>query len=247
MRPIAWVTAATLGLLLAEGAAQARCPDASTLAVGDPCKTYGEDDGGSWSSDGFPFVATLGFRSLSYAPQAGTTFDGNVETSPLAYQFPATQLGSGLRTYGIEASIAWIPVRWAYIGIEAGTGMGQWTPPAFTANSLGITSRGTLDASVTDYAGLVGLRLPLGAVSLRGEMAVGGSSVSIDQYATNGSNQLTSTASATVLLLEPRAWLDVWATPTLTVSLMGAMPGLSPSAMDAGLVMAIHTRVFDGG
>jgi hypothetical protein len=245
---LAGVALVGVGWLVAEGTAWAGCPRPDTLAVGDPCKKYGEDDDGAWSSDfGLPFVATMALRSLSYAPKGGASFDGNVENSPVAYHFPATQLGAGQRTFGVEATAAWIPVRYAYVGLSLGIGAGQWAPPAFTASSLELTSRGTLDATVIDYDVVLGLRLPLGVLSARGEVAVGGSSVSLSQYANSNGNTLTASASTTVLLLEPRAALDFWVTPNLTLSLVGAMPWFTPAATDAGVAFAVHTRVFDGG
>jgi hypothetical protein len=249
VNPSPWIVRA--GVLacavMAAGVAQARCPDPDTLVVGDTCKQYGEDGASKWSAGEIPLVATLGLRSLSYAPSMGGTFDGNVETSPLAYSFPGQSLGStSLRTYGMEAGLAWYPIPFAYVGLSLAFGMGQWSGAGFSSNNLGISSRGSLDASMINYAALAGLRLPLGTMSLRGEMLLGGSSISIDQYAQNGNNQLTATASSTVLLLEPRVALDVWATPTLTVSLFGSMPSFDPDAANAGIILSMHLRAFDG-
>lgn len=249
MNPSPWIVRAGVVAcgVMAAGVAQARCPDPDTLVVGDTCKQYGEDGESSWSSGAFPLVATVGFRSLSYVPAMGGTFDGNVETSPLAYSFPGQSLGAGsLRTYGMELGLDWVPVPFAYAGVSLAFGFGQWNGTGFNASNLGITSRGSLDASMFDYGALAGLRLPLGTVSLRGEMLVGGSSVSIDQYAQSGNSQLTATASTTVLLLEPRAALDVWVTPTITLSLFGSMPAFVPEAVNGGVILSMHLRAFDG-
>ncbi len=249
MNPSPWVVSAGVlacGLMVT-AVAQARCPDPDTLVVGDTCKQYGEDGTSKWSSGEFPLVATLGLRSLSYVPSMGGTFDGNVETSPLAYSFPGQSLGaSAVRTYGPAAGLAWYPIPFVYVGAELAFGWGQWSGAGFSTSNLAISSRGTLDASMIDYGALAGLRLPLGTLSLRGEMLVGGSTVSIDQYAQNGSNQLTATASATVLLLEPRAALDVWISPTVTLSLFGSMPAFEPDAVNAGVILSMHLRAFDG-
>lgn len=231
-----------------EGVAHARCPDPSTLVVGDRCKVYGVDDDGAWSGDFLPpLIASLSMRSLSYAPKGGTSFDGRIANSPLAYSFPATRFGASERTYGVEGSLAWLPVRYAYVGLAMGAGTGHWAPPAFTANGLSISSQGTLDATLFNLDAFVGLRLPLGIVSVRSEMAVGGSSLTVTQYANSGGNALTATATAWALLLEPRVSLDWWFTPKLTLSVVGAMPAFTPEATDVGIAFAVHTRVLDGG
>jgi hypothetical protein len=68
----------------------------------------------------------------------------------------------------------------------------------------------------------------------------------VDQYAQNGSNQLTATGSASALYLEPRVHLDVWLTPYFTLGCFAAMPDLSPAATNVGLTLAAHTVPFDG-
>jgi len=99
---------------------------------------------------------------------------------------------------------------------------------------------------VIDLGASAGLRLPLGPVSLRGEMLVGANWVSLSQYASNATNKLTSTATAITALIEPRAAIDLWVTPFATVSLFGAMPSFEPSAVDAGIMLSGHFRAFDG-
>ncbi|HEY8091131.1 MAG TPA: hypothetical protein VIF09_24880 [Polyangiaceae bacterium] len=229
--------------------APAKCPDADTLVVGDGCKKFGEDGGGllsGWSSQLPPIVATLSLRSISYSPSSRDSFDGNVETSPLAYKFGGNAFGAPIRTYGIEMGLFWYPTPFTYLGPALGLGEGKYAGGPFTADALTIEPRDSLNATTTTFGGVAGLRLPLGSVSLRGELFAGGDWLSIDQYASNATNRLTATSSATVLLIEPRAALDLWATPFLTVSLFGAMPAFDPRATDAGLVLSGHLRAFDG-
>ncbi len=45
---------------------------------------------------------------------------------------------------------------------------------------------------------------------------------------------------------EPRVFVDLWATPYLTVSAFGAMPGFDPRAASGGVVISGHFGAFDG-
>jgi hypothetical protein len=245
----AWVVAACVSSSLgAARSAAARGPDPDTLTVGEPGKTFGDGGRGwnsSWSSQLPPFVATLTLRSLSFAPSARDSFDGDVATSPLAYKFSGDALGN-LRTYGVEMGLFWYPTPFTYVGPSLGLGTGTYSGPSFVADSLTIEPRDTLNLSVTTLGAVGGLRLPLGLVSLRAELLAGGSWISIDQYALNAANRLTATATTTSWRIEPRATLDLWATPFATVSLFGAMPSFDSRSFDAGLVLSGHLRAFDG-
>jgi hypothetical protein len=229
--------------------AYARGPDPDTLVVGDPGKTFGDGGRGivpTWSSQLPPLVLTLSFRSLSYSPSSHDSFDGNVETSPLAYKFSGDALGGAVRAYGFEMGLYWYPTPFTYLGPSLGLGWGKHNGGSFVSDALTIEPRDSINVSVTTFGGVAGLRLPLGPVSVRAEMLAGGDWISIDQYASNAANRLTSTASAVAPLLEPRAAIDLWVTPFATVSLFGAMPSFDPRATDVGLVLSGHLRAFDG-
>ena len=249
---VAFVAAALgAGLVLRASSSAARCPDPDTLVVGDACKRFGEDGQGfflsDWASQLPGLVGSIGVRSLSYSPSSSTTFDGNVETSPLAYKLSGDSFGpTALRAYGVEFGLGWYPTAFTYVGAALAVGEGKYGGPSFVADSLRIEPRDSLNVSMTYFGGVGGLRLPLGPVSLRAEMAVGGNWISVDQYASTATNRLTSTASATALLIEPRAALDVWATPFLTVSLFASTPSFDTNATNAGLMVAGHLRAFDG-
>jgi hypothetical protein len=236
---------ASCGALLLWAGTTSATPD----VLGDSGKKFGEDKEGwlaSWSSQLPPIVATLTLRSISYSPSAHDSFDGNVESSSLAYKFGGNAFGSPLRTFGAEMGLFWYPTPFTYVGPALGFGEGKYSGGSFVANALTIEPRDSLNVTTTAVGGVVGLRLPLGPISLRGELFAGADFLSIDQYAQNGSTLLTATSSATSFLLEPRAAVDLWATPFVTVSLFGAMPSFDARAMDGGIVLAGHLRAFDG-
>jgi hypothetical protein len=189
----------------------------------------------------------LSGRTLSYVPSSGGTFDGNVESSPLAYHFTGSALGSSaVRSYGGETGAAWLPFPYLYLGAALAFGMGSASPPAFTANGLTITPGAGVNVSDTGVGGVVGVRLPLGALSLRADALLGASFLSLDEYVSTGGRQLTASGSATAFLVEPRLHADVWLTPFVTVGLFATMPSFTPSATNAGFSLAFHTSAFDG-
>jgi len=238
---------AMLACLASSREARAACKDAD-VPVGAQCRKYGE----AWDeSAGFlarlHLVGWLSARTLTYAPASGTTFDGNVETSPIAYHFPGSSLGtSPLRTYGGETGVAWVPVPYFYVGVAAGYGLGASSPKPFTTNGLTITPGAGQNTDDTIFGGVIGARLPLGRVSLRADALIGGSWFDFDQYGATSANQLTATASASALFVEPRVHLDVWLTPFFTLGAFAAMPSFDPASTNVGLTLAAHTTAFDG-
>jgi len=239
-------TAVLLALLGAATRAAASCKDPN-LPVGAQCHKYGEDwdaSAGFFSSLGI--VGWLSARTLSYPTGFSSMFDGNVESSPLAYHFPASSLASSsLRSYGGETGVAWFPFPYLYLGAAGAYGGGSLSFRSFSSNGLTITPGTGLNVSDTVFGGILGVRLPLGTVSLRADALVGGAWYSIDQYAQSGTSQLTSSGSASALFVEPRVHVDLWLSPFFTLGLFASMPDVSPEATNVGITFAAHTTAFD--
>ena len=86
------------------------------------------------------------------------------------------------------------------------------------------------------------MRLPLGWVSFRLEALFGGSSLSISQHSALG--DYTSTAGHG--LIEPHVFVDVWTTPSVTLSAYAGANVFDTKEHTAGLVLEWHGRSFDG-
>ena len=168
------------------------------------------------------------------------------ESSPLAYHFPASSLGStSLRLYGGETGLAWLPLPYLYVGAAAAYGTGTLSFRPFSASGLTITPGTGLDVDETVFGGVLGLRLPLGPVSVRVDALVGGAWFDVDQYARSSPNQLTATSEASAIFVEPRVHTDLWITPFFTLGLFAAMPSFNLGATNVGLTLAAHTTAFD--
>jgi hypothetical protein len=238
---------ASLGTMAAPRLAAAACKDAN-VPVGADCRKYGD----SWGDSAgflphFPIVAWVSARTLSYPTSSGGMFDGNVESSPLAYHFRGNALGSSaIRSYGGETGLAWLVVPYFYVGANLAYGAGHSSASPFVANGLTLSPGAGLNVDDTVVSGVVGMRLPLGPISVRADLLAGASLMSVDQYATSGANQLTATGSATGLYLEPRVHVDVWVTPFFSVGAFAGMPSLDPTGTNAGITLSVHTVAYDG-
>jgi hypothetical protein len=226
--------------------AAAECKPSPDAVVGDGCTQYARD----WSSEFWPVSASLSARTLSYVPGRGASFDGNVESSPLAYHFAGSALGvAAMRAYGGETTLLWLPSRFLYLGAAGGYAAGNYSGAPIKVAGLTITPGTPLNMSQSELGVLAGVRIPLGWVAVRAGAMIGANWISLDQYAapsTTGSS-LTSTASAVELLVEPRLDVDVFLTPVFSIGAFATMPFLVPQATNVGLTFTAHLRAFDGG
>ena len=241
----------TLAVLLLPAAARADCRKKAGAYVGAECHEFGARSssffGLGWDTELPALTFALGLRTLSLDPKRGGKLDGNVESSPLAYHYDASQLGDAVpRFYGFETSVTYAPIPFAYFGALVAAGVGGSPSSPLAANGLTVTPRGSLGAFQILYGGVLGARLPLGPVSLRAELFAGGQSVTFSQYASDGARELTATASLSRAYVEPRAALDVWVSPFATVSAVAGFPSGNLAAMNGGIAFSGHFRAFDG-
>ncbi|HEY3817458.1 MAG TPA: hypothetical protein VGL81_09820 [Polyangiaceae bacterium] len=195
----------------------------------------------------YPLVLSVGLRSLSYEPSSRDRFDGSVQASPAGYQFTGDALGdSAVRTYGAELGLDWAFTSFVYAGAAAAWGEGAWSAAPFAAGDMTIDPRATVNAHMWLTGVRAGLRLPLGPLSLRGELLGGAEWISLQQYASVGPSSMTANAATVTWLLEPRVAIDLWTTPFTALSVFGTMPGFDSRAANGGFAFAVHLRSFDG-
>jgi len=195
----------------------------------------------------YPLVLTVGLRSLSYEPSSRDRFDGNVQTGATGYQFTGDSLGDApVRAYGGEVGLDWAFNSFFYAGAAAAWGEGAWSAAPFTSGAMSIDPRGTVNAHLWLTGLRAGVRLPLGPISLRGEMLGGAEWIALQQYASVGQSSMTANATTVTWLLEPRVAVDLWTTPFTALSVFGTMPGFDSRATNGGVAFAVHLRSFDG-
>ncbi len=223
----------------------ASCKD-PVVPVGSFCRRYGDD----WSSEWPDFVVSLSARSLSYLPSRGGSVDGSGGTAqaPIAYSYPGSAMGKRpLRAYGGELGMFWYPVPYFYLGTAFAAGAGSYDGPSIQTGGARIDPAGTPNLTMLALGGVLGLRVPAGPISVRGDVLGGGQWVWLSQraYPATG-NEEAVRASAAAWLLEPRLSVDVWLTPFASLSAFVGVPNLDQSAVNFGLGVSGHVRAFDG-
>jgi hypothetical protein len=210
------------------------CEEVSDVVGYERCSRFGE----TWRADRLPpLVMSLELEQLRFDPR-GRTFDVGKDQRTVG-SFGGNALGaSSLQTFGAAVRIdgyVWGPL---YLGVRMSFGLGR-NDVRDVAPDGGI-SGGSRSPLVSSFStdGIVGVRVPLGRVSLRLESLGGGTVVAfgVDQ----------GHASAKAWTIEPRAVVDVWATPIITMSVYGGANLLDPNDRSMGLLLGLHSRSFDG-
>lgn len=236
------------GLALSPAALASRtCHEVSDIVGHQKCTRYGH----AWSTeDNYPITLGFGARYLSFAPE-GTTFKGALKrdgkVTNVAYDSSAlgtAPLGGG----GFGLRITGFVLPFIYAGIEYGITLGHNERAGFSAGGATFEPTGKLvDTFGFGGGGLVGLRLPLGPISVRGEVLFGGYTLSLMQSVVKGTLESNSVPmGASTWAIEPRVAVDLWATPWMTVSGSYGRNVVDHGSQTAALTLTWHVRSFDG-
>lgn len=194
-----------------------------------PCTEFGE----FWSVEGqSPVVA-----QVTFAVQRVVTF-------------PSITNDEGARTTGekltfgeLGVQVYWAPSPYLYLG--GGFGVGFGVGPGGTM----IVPRGDSSTSVT--AGtlvampVLGARVPLGPLSIRGEVTAPLRAVGLIGPS-DSLNQERNTIDYAMLSVVPRLLLDVWTDHRTTLGLFGAADVVHLGGATFGIAYAGHGRTYDG-
>ena len=228
---------AFLALALSSPMARARgCHEVSDIVGYEHCTRFG----GQWAVDGLPRIF-VGLELIhSEMALRGRSVDAYVTSGTSTATFDGSALGvRSFSTTGGKVRIGGYLFGPLYAGVGLGVGLGTNRFESFQVNRTLLTSSGGINTGGEVWSGLLGVRVPLGRLSLRVE-----GDVSWVPFCVSGAN---GGVCLTPGVLEPRAALDVWATPHLTMSLFGGIDALHPNEPSTlGISMEFHTRSFDG-
>jgi hypothetical protein len=247
LRRLAMTAAAfACGAFAWENSAYARgCTEVSDIVGYEKCHRFGD----GWAVERrWPIAVGLTLPYQTFDPN-GVNFDfATGKNDPKAFTLPGERLGSnGLGAFGFNLRIEGFIFSWLYLGVEYGIGFGHNQIGNFVAPVGGVpTQFSGSDAAVNSMmlrgGAFAGLRIPLGRVSLRLEGFAGGSSMTVDLH----SPVADYTANSARGLLMPRAVLDVWASPNVTMSAFGGVDTLDTHDRIVGVMLEFHARSFDG-
>lgn len=177
-----------------------------------------------WVSDDFdPAGHSFEEKRLGYANQIGH-FEGD-RLAPIH--------GNG---FFVDARMHVTP--WIYAGVDLRAAWGD--PPASTFAFAGGQQMTWDSAWLATMAGVVGARVPLGRVSLRGELVAG------IHGATLSSTAMDTSADTVAPLVEPRVALDLWMSPWWVLEANAGANLLDRSEHVFGLGLSFHGQAFDG-
>jgi hypothetical protein len=180
--------------------------------------------GAGWANDAFdPAGHTFQETRRGYANQIG--------------QFSGSGLAP-MRGNGFYLDVRFHATPHLYAGVDLRAAWGD-APSATFAYAGGPTT--TWDSAwLVTMAGVAGARLPLGRVSLRGELVAGMHGASV------ASTAMDTSASTVAPLVEPRVGVDVWLSPWWTLEATAGANLVDRSERVVGLGLGLHLQAFDG-
>jgi hypothetical protein len=177
-----------------------------------------------WTSDSFdPAGHSFAEKRLGYANQIG--------------QFQGDRLGP-MHGNGFYVDARMHVTPWFYAGVDLRAAYGD--APAATFAFAGGQMASWDGAWLMTMAGVAGARLPLGRISLRGELVAG------IHGATLTSHAMDTSADTVAPLVEPRVAVDLWMSPWWVLEATAGANALDRSEHVFGLGLSFHGQAFDG-
>lgn len=212
--------------------------------------------GAGWAHD--PWLGLLGFELALAGEHVGV---GAVDTRGTVYSSTESatyrvSLASGTRHH-LDALGP--RMRFGYRGIHTTlafelTGGFAVTAPATVTVADGFAATTASGGSIFDATGVVGYHRRAGSVQLDGELAIGLRSIVLDAMPPPGFTTCAGGAtgkgcylapSQTQLLVEPRARVDWWLMPELTVGISGGVD-LAERGESLSVIVGYHVAAYDG-
>ncbi len=134
------------------------------------CSRYGH----GWSSEGsLPLTLEFGLRRTTFG-LPGRDFPAKfTKHGPVAYGFDGGSAGAAVSAYGFSLRSTGMLGSFAYIGFEQAFVFGHLDGAPFEAGGRSVVAASGLNAVAASFGVPIGVRLPLGKVSLRGETFLG--------------------------------------------------------------------------
>ena len=233
-----------IALVTTRAHASKSCTEVSDIVGYHKCTQFG----GEWANERRPpLTLGIGVHTLFFSP-VGQSFSAKAtKHGPEIYSFEGDKLGDRpLVASGLAWQITGFLFPNLYLGVESTWAFGKNGGYSLSANGYQVSPGGYLDTFAFTGGILVGGRLPLGKLSLRPEMLIGGRVIALSQDATKDGETKRASASAGAWALEPRLVLDVWGSPWFSLSAFAGTDVLDPHSHSFGLMFLGHGRAYDG-
>jgi len=239
----------SLATLLLAGSALARppCREVSDIVGYERCTSYGA----GWSIERtFPFRVDGGLDYLALDPR-GRTFKGSFGAGePGSFRYSGDSVRGPLVALMLEVRPSILIISGLYAGFEFGAGAGHGNLPRVTTADGWQVDASATGANVffANAGAAAGYRIPAGRLAIRFEAMAGLRIATAYQGAVSGASPSPRQASVTLAtgVIEPRLALDVWLSPSMTVSAFAGVNVLGLGDRSFGLAFGFHKRTFDG-
>lgn len=215
------------------------------------CSGYGA----TWAMGRFAPALTVesavAIRSVSLSRYA---FGGEVDHGVAGtYQYSLVGEDLGSTAHLVSGDLRVLGGRRFYGGAElqlGGVAADEEDMLATTTGELDSYMTATMQPTVqmvVGYGGVLGVRVPIGKLRASAEVFAGGQTLQLAVDSQLGSCETVTHAYASRFVVEPRARLEAWISPWMS---LGAFAGADLTARESrsfGVFLAGHTRAFDGG
>lgn len=227
--------------------ARERCRTTGDAVGESDCTTYGM----MWSDERRPkLFFRLDMRGAVFNT-SGLTFKESYDEDKKprdyrAYRFRGDELGTPLRTIGAGGSVAGYVAGQLYLGVEGGFALGTVETATFEQGGSRFSSASGPNVILLHGGAPIGYRVPLGRLSLRGEVLFGGAVAFVTQRIETNASSSTSQAIGIRGIIEPRAHVEIWLTQHMTLGAYAGANVVDQGAPVIGLSFAWHARSYDG-
>ena len=183
-----------------------------------------------------PGSVAIGWASEAFDP-SGTSFEikQSGTLAPVLGHVSGSNYGL-LRGNGLYVDVRLHPSRELYAGVTGRVAYVDALTPRFLLTGMTPSfDHGALFV----MAALVGARVPLGPIALRGELVAG-------MHGAELSSSMLTADGGIAPLVEPRAALDVWLGRFATLEVYGGENLLVRAEKIFGLGLSLHLQAFDG-
>lgn len=215
------------------------CVEVSDVVGEQQCSRYGT----GWTREhGWALVLDAAVVRTEFG-LAGRTFTAKSgKDGPTLYEFDGARAADVARTTGFSLRMLAAVGGSVYLGLEQTFGFGHLDGRSFRVDGYDVTPASGLSIVGATFGLPLGVRVPLGKVSLRGEVLGGFTILGLTQEANGARASATWVGGA----LEGRGWLDVWLATDTTLSVLVGRDLLGRGDTRLGLSLAFHTRAYDG-
>jgi len=141
-----------------------------------------------------------------------------------------------IRANGFYIDVRLHPASWWYVGVDLAAAWADAPPMQFTTRGGEMID--WTGAAVATMAGLAGVRVPIGRLSLRGELVAGLHGGMLHSADVAG--------EADAALVAPRIAIDAWFQRWWVIEAFAGVNLLDRSEQSFGLALGFHSQAFDG-